>query len=478
MTINKSTRNLLFALTAFIASGCGQKAAEPQQEALVAPVAAEKSMARNAPDSGGVERVVVQASGKGPTVQVAVDQAIRLAYEQVNGKSFDAATLSIDAGFAGQIGDNSIQASSSAFADLVFTETHGAVSEFRMLSQNEADGSVEVLIEASVEKFVKPESASQLRVAISPLRLNQRSFIIGSKSVPSAKVAQRITDDISDALLQSRRVTVLDREFDAEIQRELGRIDAGNWKNEDRLRLGQQLAADFLIVGRLDSFEYTKHVRKLRTSDRQIVSYSGGASLLVRVVNVSTGQVQVAETFGVELPETKPSSMGRTVDTEQIVAELVQGLTDSATRHITLALFPITIVDVDGEDVVLSQGGDVVEEGRIYQVVLRGKEITDPQTGRVIGRIEKPCCTVLVTTVTPEMSYGVIKDKKIADVAAVFTPGALELRGVVAQDPAARLTETADPARSRAVTSAAAKPATALGEDANSIPDPDKDTDW
>ena len=475
MTIIRNKGILLFGFAVLMAGGCGQEVAEPKSEPQAAAVVEKQSMARSAPDAGGVERIAVKASGKGPTVQVAVDRAIRLAFEQVNGKAFDAATLSIDAGITGQIGDRSIQASSSGFADLVYTETHGAVSEFRLLSQNEADGMVEVLIEASVEKFVKPESASQLRVAISPLRLSRSSFTIGSKTVPATKIAQQITDNISDALLQSKRVTVLDREFDAEIQRELGRIDAGNWKNEDRLRLGQQLAADFLVVGRLDSFEYTKHIRKLRTSDKQIVSYSGGASLLVRVVNVATGQVQVAETFDVELPETKPTSMGRTVDTAQIVAELVQGLTDSATKQITLSLFPITVVDVDGEDIVLSQGGDMVDEGQVYQIVLRGKEITDPQTGRVIGRIEKPCCTVLVTTVTPEMSYGVIKDKRITDVAAVFSPGALELRGVVAKEPTAR---SAEPAVARAVTSAAAKPATVSRDDATSVPDPDKDADW
>jgi curli biogenesis system outer membrane secretion channel CsgG len=411
-------------------------------------------------------------------VQVAVDRAIRLAFEQVNGKSFDAATLGIDAGITGQIDDRSFQASSSGFADLVYTETHGAVSEFRLLSQNEADGMVEVLIEASVEKFVKPESASQLRVAISPLHLDRRSFTIGDKSVPSSKVAQQITDDISEALLRSKRVTVLDRNFDSEVQKELNRIDAGNWKNEDRLRLGQQLAADFLVVGRLDRFEYTKHVRKLRTSDKQIISYSGGASLLIRVVNVATGQIQVAETFDVELPQTKPTSMGRSVDTEQIVADLVQSLTDSATQQITLSLFPITVVDVDGEDIVLSQGGDMVKEGRVYQIILRGKEIKDPQTGRVIGRIEKPCCTVLVTTVTEEMSYGVIKDKQIADVAAVFAPGALELRGALAPEPAARSAERLQPALAQVATSPPETPTTALSVDADGNPDPDKDEGW
>jgi hypothetical protein len=46
--------------------------------------------------------------------------------------------------------------------------------------------------------------------------------------------------------------------------------------------------------------------------------------------------------------------------------------------------------------------------------------------------MEKPCCTVQVVKVTREMSYGVITSKVIGDVAAVFAPGALEVRGPVA----------------------------------------------
>ena len=462
---------LAISLAAIAVSSCGKDSVESASQPTAAPVVEESSMARNAPDAGSIERVAVKATGQGPTVQVAVDQAIRLAYEQVNGKAFEAATVSVDAGFKGQFGDSSIEASSSAYADVIVTQTQGAVSDFRLLSQSESDGVVSVQIEASVEQFVKPESAGQLRVAFAPLRTDRSSFSVGGKSVSSADIAQQVTDTLSQAVLKSRRATVLDREFDADLQRELGRIDASNWQNSDRLRLGQQLAADFLVVGRLDRFDYTKHTRKLRSSDREIVSYSGGASLLVRVINVATGQVQISETFNVELPETKPTSLGQSINVDKIVTDLVAGISAPASRQVTLSLFPITIVDVDGEDVVLSQGGDLVEEGQLYEVVLRGKEIKDPQTGGVIGRIEKPCCTILVTTVTPEMSYGIVTDSRIPDVGTAFSPGALELRGKVAQAP--------QPVAAQAVASAPAKPVQQSAPRPSPQPEEvEEDSDW
>jgi curli biogenesis system outer membrane secretion channel CsgG len=470
---------LVVSLAALAVGGCGKESGQEAPESAARPVSEAPSMARSAPDAGSIERVSVTASGQGPTVQAAVDQAIRLAYEQVNGKAFDAATLNVDAGFEGRFGDASIEASSSAYADVILTQTQGAVSDFRLLSQSESDGVFSVDVEASVEKFERPASASQLRVAVSPLRTDRNSFVIGSRSVAAADVSDQIGTTISQALLDSRRVTILDREFDAEIQQELGRIDAGNWQNNDRLRLGQQLAADFLVVGKIDRFEYTRHTRKMRTSDRELEWYSGGASLTVRVVNVATGQVQFSESFDVQLPETKPTSLGTSVDTSSIVAEMAQSLAAPASQQVVLSLFPITVVDVDGEDIVLSQGGDVVEEGQLYEIVLRGKEIRDPQTGNVLGRIEKPCCQVLVTTVTPEMSYGVLRNAAIEDVSAVFAPGALELRGRVEQPQVAATTPAPQPAAQQpAPAPARQEPPKQAAPEPAPVPEADEDPDW
>jgi len=338
---------------------------------------------------------------------------------------------------------------------------------------------VNVEIEASVERFEEPESASQLRVAVSPLRTDRNSFVIGSRSVGATDVSDQIGSEISQALLDSRRVTILDREFDTEIEKELGRIDDGDWQSSDRLRLGQQLAADFLLVGKIDRFEYRRHSRTMRTSDKELEWYSGGASLTVRLVNVATGQVQFSGSFDVQLPETKPTSLGTSVNTSSIVADMIQSLAAPASQQVVLSLFPITVVDVDGEDIVLSQGGDLVEEGALYEIVLRGKEIKDPQTGTVIGRIEKPCCQILVTTVTPEMSYGILKNSSISDVGAVFAPGALQMRGRVEPPQVAAAVSAPKPVAQQAAPAPVGQE-TPKGAEAASktIPEADEDPDW
>jgi hypothetical protein len=59
-----------------------------------------------------------------------------------------------------------------------------------------------------------------------------------------------------------------------------------------------------------------------------------------------------------------------------------------------------------GDNVVLSQGGQSVRERGRYAMASVGAEIKDPQTAESLGRIETPCCEVVVDRVTPKVSHG------------------------------------------------------------------------
>ena len=54
---------------------------------------------------------------------------------------------------------------------------------------------------------------------------------------------------------------------------------------------------------------------------------------------------------------------------------------------------------------------------------LQGKEIKDPQTGQSLGNMETPCGEVVITRVTPKLSYGILEKVSI-DLTNV-QPGAL-----------------------------------------------------
>ena len=436
---NLIVSSLVGCAMAVAVAGCSK--APPPEAAPAAQPQAEQNLARGTPDAGKVEHVAVTASGRGPTVATAVDQAIKLAIQQVNGKTMDMSALQFQAGMTVAVGDETVDVGSAAFAEFVATQSRGAVTGFKVLSQRQLEtGETEVSIEAQVAKFARPESAGMLRVAVMPFRTDTSDYVVDTQRVAADAVVQELRGSITNTLVKTKRVTVLDREFAAEVQSEIDQLETGRMSTEDFARLGEQLLADYVVVGRIDRFGYERHERQLRTSDRTLVSHSGGAAVSFRVINATTGQIELSDTIAVELPATAPTTLGTSVNASQVTADLTGKLAGQAAGAVVKALFPLTVVSVEGDVVVLSQGGEMVSQGDVYDVVLRGKEIKDPQTGRVIGRVEKHCCTVEVTRVTPEMSYATVL-KADMDVASVFAPGALEVSG-----PAQRPAPAAGPA--------------------------------
>jgi curli biogenesis system outer membrane secretion channel CsgG len=428
---------LVPAVAALSLAGCGGSPADaPHPDAApAAATPAAENLAREKPDAGKVEHVTITASGQGKSLGGAVNQAILLAVQQVNGTTVDAVSVQLESGVELQIADQSLDIHSSAFADLVATQTHGNVSSFRILSQKQDSehGSYDVAIEARIAKFARPESANRLSVAIVAFRTEGEAYVVDTTQVSSAAIAQQIRENVTSSLAKTNRFTVIDRDFTAETDAELDLISSGKMSKDDLARVGQRVAADYLLIGRIDRFGYERHEQKLRASGRTLVSHSGGASLTLRMVNVTTGQIEQADTVSITLPETEPTTLGTSVDADRIVANLSSGLSEQAAQKIVSHLFPVTILSVDGDDVVLSQGGEALKEGGRYQVVVRGKEMKDPQTGQSLGRLEKPCCIVLVTKVSPQLSYGTLANKQI-DVSSSFAPGALEVRGVLAAE--------------------------------------------
>ena len=429
---------LLAAVVTFAYSGFRSADTASSGGAKFAATSSSSSsnLAREIPNAGKIEHVGVTSHGQGPTLQAAVDQALQLAVEQINGKSIDSSSTQFQGGMAVAFGPDPVQLSSASFANYVTTKSRGVVTDFRIVDQQQVDNGYEATIRANIAKFVRPESANRLRVVVAPLRTNRDTFVIDTRGVSSQEVSDKIHKDILDALVQTNRVAALDREFSAELDSELDLIASGRTPSEDQARMSQQLVADYVLVGTLEKFEYKRHERHLRLSERTLVSNSGRASLSLRLINTATRQAEFAGTVLIDIPETEPSTLNPALDRvgavdrdkqfDNIVDGMIRQLSEQSVSKVMSRLYPVTVLTVEGDDVVLSQGEGQVHEGKTYKVIWRGKEMKDPQTGQSLGRLEKDCCTIKVTKVTPSLSYGSLVAKTV-DVAKVFAPGALEL---------------------------------------------------
>ena len=393
------------------------------------------------PDVGSIKQESVTAKGVGLTPGAAVNEALKNAVMQVNGVTIDAASANLNVvadavatvDVDSNMGHDSARAETTlrgqAYADQIVARSKGVVSSFKVIkiqAPTKDKGPYTVDIEAKIAKFAAPADSGKIKIVVAPLRTKQQAFNIGGRSVPAREVLDTLQRQIVDALTQTGRFTVLDRQFSSEIQSELDLISSGETNNTNVAKLGQALSADLIWIGEINDFAYNKNVRQLQSSDRQLVSYSGGWSMSQRLVNVATRQIQQSATLQGN-PEAKAATtMDRGVDPNQTLLSMEGDLVKKATEAILLRSFPISIVERTGNQVVLSQGGSVLKENSRYRVYLMGKELKDPQTGQSLGRMESPCCDLVVNRVTPTMSYATLENVGIP--LDNIPAGALQLR--------------------------------------------------
>jgi hypothetical protein len=396
------------------------------------------------PDAGKVEQVEVKSTGTGLTPSAAVSEALKSAVMQVNGTAVDAssASVNISAKATAQLdvqtknGSDSVKATevvnSQAFAESVVTQSNGVVSTFKVdkLTPPKSNGGVYVVdITAKLAKFKAPADAGKIKIVVAPLKSTQQSFNIGGRNMPAHEVLEPIRQQIIEALTKTGRFTVLDRDFGSDIESEMGMIGSGQTNQNDLAKLNQALSADVIWVGAVNSLSYDRMARQLKTSDRELVSYSGKWSITQRLVNLTTRQVMLSDTFKGDFPTVSPTTLGASINEKTSVANVQTEVVKKATESIMQKTFPISVVSIDGESVVLSQGEGAVVEGGQYKLVKLGKEMKDPQTGQSLGNIETECCEVIVNRVTEKMSYGQLTNVKVK--LEGVEPGVLQLRGKV-----------------------------------------------
>lgn len=513
-----------------LASGCHKEdaptaASAPPTVATASTAATPASTALRAkPDYGGVASEHVETTATGPTLEAAVDNAIRLAVEQVNGKVVAGGTA--QASLAAQLSanDQHLDVQSAAYAQWLSTRTAGVVTNFRVLSQQqverplstdeqslkatqgeswnkgkvnasaEGDASARarsgdasasagvheqaamsgewdqhqgaqsvdyqrkhteyahewsVKVAADIAKYREAPGAKLTRVVIALPRFKQATYRVGDSSIAAQDVAGQVRTELTNALTQTHRFTVLDRDANAEIGQEIELIQSGNAKPADAARLGQQLATDLIVIPTIERFEYLRHERQLRMADRALVSYSGGGSLSFRVVNATTGQIVLSQSFDYVLPDTAPTTLGTSADGPRLASVMMEDLDHRIVAAITQSTFPLSVIQVEGRNLVINQGGQAVTEGKTYRAVTLGKEVIDPQSGLSLGPTESPCCTVIIDRVSQNLSYGHIVEDNVSP-ATPFVPGSMELREEVVGRPSAPIAKAAPAHASRA----------------------------
>ena len=459
------------ALLSCALAGCNKTASVPAA-AVPAPSGPNLTVQ---PDVGKIEQVSVTATGMGITPGAAINDALKTAVMQVNGatvqttsgslQTFSKITAELDIETADKA--DHVRASSTVqgghFAEQIISKSQGVVSAFKvdkLTPPPSKGGMFSADISVTIAKFKAPADSGKIKIVVAPLRSDQTSFDIGGRAVPADVVLSQLRQQLIDALSQSGRFTVLDRQFEGEMENELEMITSGKAASQEFAKLGQALTADLVYVGVVNELGYTRHARQLRTSERELVSYSGGWSVSHRMINLATRQILQSGTINGQAPSVAPTTLGSGINADAVLQDMRMEIAKRSAAAVLLQTFPVSVVQRDGVSVVLSQGGSSVAEGARYKLYLQGKEIKDPQTGLSLGNLESACCNVLVTRVTPKLSYGTLEAVTVNLDGVV--PGALQVKEMLTGDAAVASSAPAAAPATAAASAMVAEPAAAI----------------
>lgn len=393
---------------------------------------------------------IVQTQGRGTSFEEALSQALMLAIGEVNGveiqKSTDVTSVVTEYSTSNKVAiDAKSDLSSDAFevdiaasgradasraSEATRTKLGGVIKNFKVMKAVNAN-------EGLLSSFSKPNQSPwtvDITAAIKVVKAASYNASTASKRLKVASLPLRVSESLarSDAqalaeqwrkattneLTQSGRVAVIDREYSGDIFAELAFLQNPQVKKDEAARLGNQLGADYVVVGTLDAASTVKVQQKLKTADRIIEGPPlSSITITYRVIETATGVIEVADSFARK-------------DVQNVsLSSLVDLASRDAVSGILQKLFPLRIERIVDGTVYLGQGGKALKAGMRFDVFSLGNTITDSYTKEVIGREEKAVGTIEISEVLPTMTKArFVPMDGIQPPTAVSEPGSLVAR--------------------------------------------------
>jgi len=359
--------------------------------------------------------VEINAKGKAESYEIALKKALKEAISKVNGVTLKTESfletidksLTTNEGSSGSLGRD--------LKEKISEKSGGSIKSFDILKEYEdANGLQVVEIRATVAKFKLSKTANRKRMAIVPFRINLNEIsIFGKTGFDDAdNLKKYINQEFTNYFVQTRKFTILDREFDKEIAAELMNLDNSE-KIEDQVKIGQKLFADYIIVGRLDFLVLEKIEKKFLTSDKILKKEIGTLNFSYRVIDVPTGQIKYSSKVALEVDIKKQT---------QPIPYLFNLTAQEAGLEIMYAIYPILVEKIEDDLLYLGQGGNQIKIDDNFTIYERtDSKIKDTYTGETLGNVEKVVGKATIIDSNAKFSVAQITEQKY-DLSEDFKP--------------------------------------------------------
>lgn len=373
------------------------------------------------------EIVKVEVEGIAESLQLAIDRALTEAMGRVNGRSIESEVLSKTSETLSVKNQTEDYLSSTEYQEKIKSKTKGVVESYNLISSEQLEKNVyKVVLSVSIIKFKASKSSNRKRIAVLPLRARGGCCQVGTTNINGQSFSEELTAAISSYLVQTRKFTVLDRQYESETNTEQAKLSSDEVPITELAKLGQELVADYVLVGTINNLFLREQQRQMSTVDRTITTIVGNAAISYRIIDVPTGQIKFSQTLNKNL-----NGKVKTInDPVQGVLDTVSIVANDVGLKILETAYPFIVEKIEGENIVIGVGGDIIQVGQRYRLIQYGKKIVDSYTKESLGRKENIIGMVEITEVTPKMSYGKIINTNKENLESEFKPKSFIIRSL------------------------------------------------
>jgi len=358
----------------------------------------------------------VEVEGTGTTREEAIRNGLLEAIKQVKG-------VRIESNLTGEQNLAELRVTQYGEPDLTITlseqsqgsiqeKTRGLVQTYQVLeSSMKSEGNWSCLLSVAIADYKAPGHSpeSLLKLVVLPFRLDPKGDQGSNMEVPNA-----FSDKLVKLFTHSRKFSVLDRAYMAEYLGEKRLINSSDGATDEQIKLGQVLGADYLVVGKMSDIGLIETPYNISLTGERGVRREMSVSCSYRITVMATRQVKWADEIKLTLGDDKLRELeGTTSEIKEIIlGQLAETLVDQALRNI----FPIRVINITGNSVILNMGGKGIVSGDRFRVFGEGESMVDPNTGESLGGAELELGTIEITRVTDKLSYGKVVDGSTEDI--------------------------------------------------------------
>jgi TolB-like protein len=224
-------------------------------------------------------------------------------------------------------------------------------------------------------------------ITVEQFSATRNTFNLNKNEVSAAAVLPQLRTDIIDALTQSGRFRVLDRQHVAAVAREAQVLDR-TLDPLERTKQARELGADMIVVGVVENFSIGAGAGKRDFYGASFSDFRPRFRVRYRVIETATREIIWSSTFTYDAKEAELRQRFINIERdypnepEQYAYAIYPDVARAISGEIIDTLYPVQIINVESADAIyVSQGNGRMAAGDTFMVHRRDKTIKDPDTG-------------------------------------------------------------------------------------------------